>query len=551
MRVEPQTLRIPVLGAFFLSGAAALAYEVIWTRALSVLLGSTTYALSTMLATFMLGLAIGGALGGRLADRTRRHLLWLGLCELGIGIGGLLSLPLIRRLPAIYLAAYRGFHLQPSVFFTIQVFLCAGVMLVPTLLMGMTFPLATRAVTARIEEVGKGVGGAYTFNTLGAVLGSLLTGFLLVPWFGLRGATAIAGGVNLAVGCALIVVSGDPRARRALLCALLYLPAAGWAWTDRQDWTLVSFYASFKFLGTMSYDDFVARDHAELEQVFDRESPEGNVRAFRSRDGHLLLDVGGKIEGTAAADVENTLLLAYLPIAAHARPERMLVIGLGAGVTLEAAKRHVPRVDLVEINPGVLEVVRRFGPRGVLDGVNVARDDARNFLLKSDRSTSGPSYDVISSEPSYPTDFGVSNLFTREYYELAASRLAPGGIYFQWLPYYLLTNADVTMMVKTFASAFPHASLWKVQRSLDLILIGSRTALPRGVEEIRERVSKLNAGGPPLSYVLSRAPKAVREIALREDVPLNTDDLPILEFNVVRNLLAGGPSMAERSQALR
>ncbi len=219
MRVEAQTLRITVLGAFFLSGAAALAYEVVWTRALSVLLGSTTYALSTMLATFMLGLAMGGTLGGLLADRTRRHLFFLGMCELGIGIGGLVSVPLIRRLPAVYLAAYRGFHLQPSVFFTVQILLCAGVMLVPTLLMGMTFPLAARAVTTRMEEVGKGVGSAYSFNTLGAVLGSLLTGFLLVPRVGLSGSTAIAGGVNLAVGCVLVVVSRDPRARRALLCA--------------------------------------------------------------------------------------------------------------------------------------------------------------------------------------------------------------------------------------------------------------------------------------------------------------------------------------------
>jgi len=220
-------------------------------------------------------------------------------------------------------------------------------------------------------------------------------------------------------------------------------------------------------------------------------------------------------------------------------------------VTLEAAKRRVPHVDLVEIHPGVLEAIRRLGPRGLLDGVDVARDDARSFLLKGDSFGATRSYDVISSEPSYPTDFGVSNLFTREYYELAATRLAPGGIYCQWLPYHLLTNRDVTMMIKTFASAFPHASLWKVPGSMDLILIGSRASLPRSAEEIRHRVSELNSGGPPLSYVLSRTPEAVREIALRSDVPVNTDDRPILEFSVTRNLLAGDLSSVERSQAAR
>ncbi len=547
MKLDWAKLRVLVLGAFFLSGAAALAYEVVWTRALSVVLGSTTYALSTMLATFMLGLALGGVLGGRLADRTPRHLLFLGLCELGIGIGGLLSVPIIQRLPGAYLWLYRAFHLYPLPFFGLQIVLCAVVMIAPTVLMGMTFPLAARAVTARLEQLGQGVGNAYSFNTLGAVLGSLLTGFLLVPWFGLRGATAIAGAVNLAAGSVLLAFSGDPGARRALLCALLYLPAGAWALKADSGWTLVNFYHAFKYLTPEPYEELAARDRALFQKLFEGDFAEGNVRAFRSPEGFLLLQVAGKIEGTGTLDVENTLLLAYLPIAAHARPESMLVVGLGAGVTLEAAKRHVSRVDLVEINPGVLEVVRRFGPRGVLDGVDVVRDDARNFLLKAENRK----YDVISAEPSYPTELGVSNLFTHEYFELAASRLAPGGIYCQWLPYYLLTNDDVTMMIKTFASVFPHASLWKVPVSLDLILIGSRTPFERSIDEIEQRVSQLAGGGPALSYVLSRAPENVREIALRKDVAINTDDHPVLEFRVARNLRVGDLSLLERPQPRR
>ena len=542
MRIGPAKLRILVLGAFFLSGAAALAYEVVWTRAFSTLLGSTTYALSTMLATFMLGLAIGGALGGVLADRRPGDLMHLGLCELGIGAAGLVSVPIIQRLPATYLWLYRTFHLIPPVFFALQVLLCAAVMLVPTLLMGMTFPLAARAVTARLEDVGTGVGSAYSFNTLGAVLGSVLTGFLLVPSLGLKGATAVAGAVNLAAGTALIVFSGDPRRRWAPLLALLYLPAAGALTLDR-DWTIVTFFDAHRYLDEVPYDEIVARDRAQLQRLFTGEFAEGNISAFRTLDGFLLLQVGGKLEGTSSSDLGNTLLLADLPIAAHARPERMLVVGLGAGRTLQEARRHVPRVDVVEIHPGVVEVVRRFGPRGVLDGIEIIRDDARNFLLKAERRE----YDVISSEPSYPTDFGISNLFTREYFQLAATRLAPDGIYCQWLPYYLLTNDDVTTMVRTFASVFPHASIWKVPLSLDLIMIGSRTPFARSVEEIQQRVSALIPGAPP-AYVLSRSPEAVRDIARREDVPLNTDDRPIVEFSVARNLLIGDLGLVERGQ---
>ena len=157
---ESVTNRRLVLAAFVLSGAAALIYEVTWTRALSLLLGSTTHAVSTMLATFMLGLALGAALGGRLADRSPHRLFHFGLCELGIGLSGLASIPLAYALPSVYLAIYRATHLNAPAFFTLQVLLCALVMLVPTTLMGATFPLVSRLVTSDLKEMGRRVGAA-------------------------------------------------------------------------------------------------------------------------------------------------------------------------------------------------------------------------------------------------------------------------------------------------------------------------------------------------------------------------------------------------------
>jgi len=122
-------------------------------------------------------------------------------------------------------------------------------------------------------------------------------------------------------------------------------------------------------------------------------------------------------------DMVNTLLLAYLPIASHKGPESFLVIGLGAGVILSDAKQYIKDMNLVEINKGVLEAVSKYGPRGLLSDVNVTVNDARNFLLLSDRK-----FDIISSEPSYPTESSVSNLFTRKFYALASSKLNQGGI---------------------------------------------------------------------------------------------------------------------------
>ena len=391
-------------------------------------------------------------------------------------------------------------------------------MLGPTILMGMTFPLVSRAIVGKVEEVGAGVGLAYGANTLGAVAGSLLAGFVLVPGLGLRGATFAAAAANLAVGVVFTVGGGG---RRTLALALLHLPLAGLAAGGDWSWRLVNFYSAYLYLDGRPYEQIQASDRRTLERLYERDGADGYVAAFRTTDGHLLVQVGGKLEGTARVDVPNTLLLAHLPVAARpAAADSMLVVGLGAGVTLQAAKRLVPHVDLAEINEGVLEAVRRHGPPGVLEGVTVHRADARNLLLRDDRR-----YDVISSEPSYPTEFAVANLFTREFYEIAADRLTDAGVYCQWLPYYMLTNEDVTVMVRTFATVFPHASLWKVPGTLDLLAIGSRTPFAHAPEEIVRRVI---ASEPSLvgEFVLSRTPEQLAALARRDDVPVNTDDRP-------------------------
>jgi spermidine synthase len=534
-----------VLLGFLLSGVAALIYEIVWTRALSLVLGSTTYALSTMLATFMGGLALGAFVGGRLADRRQNLLRWFGLCELGIGLAGLASVPLIYSLPAVYLWIYRSFHLYPALYFLLQIGLCALVMAVPTVLMGATFPIVSRATTLKFSEMGARVGSAYGFNTVGAVVGALAAGFLLVPILGVKGSAVVAAALNLGVGITMLALGRAPVAAVAA-APLLYLLAGFWAASANPETSLLNFYTARRHLDDTSYGRLAETEARSFERLLGRQYREGHVRALRSiTDGELVLQVAGKIE-SGALDRQSALLAAYLPIAAHPSPESILVIGLGAGRTVSAAKAHVERVDVVEINSGVVEAVERFGAPGLLDDLRIVRNDARNFLL-----TSNKTYSVITSVPSVPAEAGVSNLFTTEFFDLVARHLDEEGVYCQWLPYQIMTNDDVTMMVRTFGSVFPNASLWRLSDSLDLMLLGSLRPFRISDAMIPVRVAALNTAAQPLRFSLSRGGDEIRRIAENVTIPMNTDDHPRLEFRIARNILLGGPEARESGETPR
>lgn len=524
-------MKIAVFAAFGFSGAAALIYEVAWTRSLSLILGSTTYALSTMLGTFMAGLALGGYLGGRFADRNRNLLLLFGLLEFGIGTAGLLAMPLIGLLPPVYFAVYKAFHLSPALFFIFQFALCSAVMMVPTTLMGATFPVVSRQVTGSIEDVGRSVGAAYTFNTVGAIAGAFSAGFLLIPFLGVKAAIFSAAAVNIATGFILMAVSGARfRARASAFLLLLPASLAAALLSAVEAWP-VSYYTAGR---VERYDD-VARENDGSTVLFEKDFREGRVKLWRDARGLLILQTDGKIEGTGEKDLANTRLLAYLPIASHPAPKSFLTIGLGTGVTLASAKEYLDDISLVEINGGVVEAVAAFGPPELLAGVDVTVQDARNYLLLGEKR-----FDIISSEPSYPTESSTANLFTREFYELAAARLNDGGVFCQWLPYYALSNRDATMMLKTFGTVFQNVYLWKATDALDLLLVGSRVPFIYDAAEIRSRVAALNKSGGKLDFVISRNPGQVRKILrTEEDVPLNTDDKPFLEYHAARNFITG------------
>ena len=260
---------------------------------------------------------------------------------------------------------------------------------------------------------------------------------------------------------------------------------------------------------------------------------------FETPDGERHLQNSGKVEGsTQELDRQTTSLLSLLPIAAAEEPKSVLVVGLGTGFTTEAAlDAGMERVDTVEINDSVVTASEYF----VEDRVesNPASEifvtDARNYLETTDRT-----YDVITSEPSYPLSTHVSHLFTQEFYELAKSRLNDDGVYCQWIPRYLLTDEDTLMMMKTFAEVFPNSYIWGSNQggdeAVDMLLIGVNGDRALDPSEIDEAV-RLSAP-IALDFGYFGGPDDVAEAVADPSIPVNTDDLPYLEFRAPRNQIS-------------
>lgn len=529
-----------ILLAIGLSGLAALGYEVVWVRLFSFIIGSSIYAMSTVLAAYMSGLALGSYLGGLLADRYKQPAFYFALAEIGIAFLALITLPFFTFLPRLYAWIYFNFKLSYNLFFLAQFGLVFLYLFLPTTFMGATFPLALKARTNYLKAPGRESGYVYAANTLGAIIGPLLTGYLLIPQLGSYLATAFLVALNLLIGLSLLVLVSKEKQR-----VLIALSIAATV-------LLTSFLALFKPTPTYSFTFFQAQRYKSYEHYLEqanrikvvafKESLYGQVGIAENVSGkNKFLINHGKIEGGTSGDVLNQRLLTYLPLAAtNFKAKNFLNIGLGTGDTLQTAlkNKNLKQIDVVEINPAVKELSSRyFFPRINKDKrVNMIYMDARNYLLLSKKK-----YNIISSEPSYPTEFVTSNLFTKEFFELVKSRLTKDGVFAQWFPYYLYTDDEAKSAIKTMALVFPYVDIYNVNFS-DVIFIARKRDGLKGaqVEKLAKHKiaqEKSQASKTGHFFYVKFSPKIARQLRNDKNLPLNSDFYPFLEFAAVRNFI--------------
>ncbi|MGH9346335.1 MAG: fused MFS/spermidine synthase [Vicinamibacterales bacterium] len=539
--------------ALGISGCVSLILQVAWTRILALVLGPTTYAFSAMVATFISGIALGSLIGGWLSSR--RPSPWLLAATLLVS--ALAATGAAWWAPAVPLVVADAVAAPEASFATVvrlQSGLVAALMLPMTLAFGVAFPLAVALAASDDVTVSRDVAHVYTANTAGAIAGALAGGFVLVPWLGLQNTVRVA--ATLAVAGFAIVALMHAGRRMAAAAATLAIAAgsvAVIAFAPPWDRELLS-------SGAYKYAPYLQGPHRDAllragTLLYYREGAAATV-SVRSATGSISLAIDGKVDASNAGDMLTQRLLAHLPLLLHPAPRRVAIIGLGSGVTLGSALRHpIEAADVLEISPEVVEASRFFEREN-----HHALADRRSRLIvgdgRSHLALGRRQYDVIISEPSNPWMAGVAALFTREFFEAAHARLAPGGILCQWAHTYDIRAEDLRAIVATFTSVFPDATLWLAGEG-DVLLIGSLAPIEHGLAGIRGAWAR-NGVAADLAGVALHDPETlltlftadgVRLTRYAGDAGVERDDRMRLEFSAPRGIY--GRTIDDNVAALR
>lgn len=539
--------RVVVIG-FGVSGAAAMVIQVLWTRALAVLIGSSIYSFTLILLAFLVGLGAGSAALGRLSDRFINPVRALAWVHLGTVAALGSSYLLMDKLPFVFAWLLSSTSFGPNAVQMCQFILACLVILPATLLMGAVFPLTMRVVTASVENVGHDVGNTYAVNTVGAIVGSFLSGFVILPAFGLqRGLYLAAAALAVLVATLFVVAPALGKAHRVLGVGLAAVALVGGPLLPR--WNLTSF--SQGFFRVSIARDYVERTHANKEwkrpQLVFYEDGVATTVTVEQWGKTYSLKNNGKVDASSDADMPTQVSVGLLPMLLVHKPDpRVALIGFGSGVTAGSITQAPLRsLEVVELEPAVYRASKFFehvNKRPLANPLVTARvGDGRNFL-----SQRTDSFDVIVSEPSNPWITGVSNLFTREYFQSIKRRLAPDGVFCQWAQLYEMAPWNVKSIYRTLASEFPYLTVFSAEDlSSDTILIGSMKPLPLDAERMRKlfdipavKAEAARAGWHSPYDVFAQVLLAPDEVLpFSAGAELNTDDNALIEFAAPRDLL--------------
>ncbi|TNE50529.1 MAG: hypothetical protein EP343_07530 [Deltaproteobacteria bacterium] len=530
-----------------ITGGLAMICQVLWSRALTMVIGSSTYAFSLILGIFLSGLA-SGALWGAWVSKTRENIrtLWswlLVFTAVTIGVGSLVLGWLPEWFGSWLFSMSKESRANPLGMFSLKAFMAAIPLIVPTFFMGAFFPLAMAEYGRRRRVVGESVGQLYAASTLGSIVGSGLAGFAVIPLLGLQGGLALC--VCLYLLCAwMIGYQGEVRQHVvlggiAVAGSLMVWLSPGW-----QPERMSAGFFRVALTETHNFQQIIKPG----KLLYYKEGMSATItvqQAGRQR----FMKINGKIDASNIGDSDTQMGLAGVPLMVHPNPKDIMVIGWGSGMTSGAALRFpVRRVDAIELEPAVIEASKFFEPWNLNPmkdkRLHLIYNDALNHMAVVPQM-----YDVIISQPSNPWLSGVANLFTVEFFQLTAQKLRKNGILCQWLPIYELSFTNIFSILRSVHHVYPHFLLVETsQYSSNVLILASRQPLQFHTERIK-RVLKLPQMRPVLQGMKVRdvhdlllryvADESILSRLLKKwPAPLNTHEHNRLEFTSPFDLIA-------------
>jgi spermidine synthase len=525
------------------AGLTGMAYEVLWTRVLTFLTGTTIYSFTIMLTTYLCGLALGGVIAARFVDRTQRLVKAFGVLQMLVALCVLATLaetPWVLKSLNNFLFQKGALRFGDFVSFIVLEGTVSLIFIFPgALLMGMTFPVAAKIYTASRGRLGSGVGISYFADTIGAIGGSLAAGFFLIPHLGTLNSLIIVAGANLAIGVVAYSCHGGngPKTRFSLgRLAALGLGAVAVGFATRGS------------IPPTTFSGFFVSPNARLAYI--NEDIGGTVTIEDYGDHRTISINGVNVAGTDLKFETTQKLQAHMALLLHPQPQKVLQIGFGSGGTAWSITRHpVKQIDCVEITKAIIKACDEFreNNHGVLGDsrVRVCIDDVRSYLVKSDEK-----YDAILSDSIHPRLAGNGSLYCTDYFRLCRNHLNPDGIFSAWLPYYGLALEDFRVAVRSLKAVFPHVYLFHspMGRTEWTIILGTLAPLKIDVESLRRKLAtpavaedlkriKVERVEDLLSYFLLG--DAHLQKFLGSGQALNTDDFPYLEYIAPRSSIAG------------
>jgi spermidine synthase len=517
------------LTLYAVAGGVALGYEVVWAHAIVQWTSTRTFSFAIVLSTYLAALTLGSALGARGVTRLRDPWGWFGGLIAAAGLVALLEMALLGAwlTPLQVQAATWMFGLTGSEAMAMSArfaIAALSVVFLPTLMLGAAFPIALR-LAADADHPGRDTGRVLALNTAGGIVGTLLTGFVLVPSLGVERAlgtlalvAAAIGGVAVLRGCKVQALArwGTLVVAAAAVVTTLALPS-----------------------------DHLARQLAEArggELVYHEASAGGSVAVItqgaRQNSFRRLYIQGVSNSGDSLPSIRYMRLQALLPLVIHrGEPRSALVIGLGTGITAGSLLQY-PGLETrvcAELLPAVVHAAAHFsGNFGAPSNsaLEIRLVDGRRELAGSEQR-----YDLITLEPPPPSAAGVVNLYSRDFYRLAARRLQPGGLFAQWLPLPTQTDDDTRSLVRSFLDVFAYATLWTTELH-EALLVGSQMPIELDAVRIQQRFAQhgvaaalAEAGvGSAAALVATWVTGRAGLERYAGDAPAVTDDRPRIEY---------------------